>query len=210
MTKPTKDPYSWATDANYPAGPEPEAGTATKVDPTTELTIGWRPGAKPPAQKMNAWANVSSSWLQWLLAPSRNYSFFNTETAYLGGWDGVGAEFVAGYLESPGGGGTMGLIIDRFRTGEKLIGFRWWAYGDGAKDHTVEIYKQGPTDAARTLVHTEVVTNTPAAWTQYAAVLAGNAFELIDGHVVSFNLTTADTALRVKAVVVADFTTPHS
>lgn len=57
----------WATDTNYPAGPEPEAGTPTKVAVTSEQeTIGWRPGEEPTAQIMNDWQNNVSRWTAYL------------------------------------------------------------------------------------------------------------------------------------------------
>lgn len=66
MAKPT-DTAAWATDANYAAGAEPEAGTPTKVDSTSgQKASGWRPGAEPPAQNLNAWQYAVHLWLLWL------------------------------------------------------------------------------------------------------------------------------------------------
>ncbi len=66
MPKPSSLP-TWATDTNYPAGAEPEAGTATKVAPTSgQATRGWRPAAKPPAQEMNYWQNLVYQWIAYL------------------------------------------------------------------------------------------------------------------------------------------------
>lgn len=64
-TKPT-DTGPWATDTNYPAGPEVEAGSPTKVLPDEEDTVGWRPAQKPPAQKLNRWQNLIYQWMQYL------------------------------------------------------------------------------------------------------------------------------------------------
>lgn len=66
MLRPATLPL-YATDANYPAGPEPEAGTPTKVAPTSgELAVGYRPGAKPTAQKFNWWRNLVGEWVDHL------------------------------------------------------------------------------------------------------------------------------------------------
>lgn len=64
-TKPAS-PALWATDANYPMDAEPEEGTPTKASLGEEETVGWRPGKKPPAQKMNGWQNKVGQWTQWL------------------------------------------------------------------------------------------------------------------------------------------------
>lgn len=64
-TKPT-DTGPWATDTNYPAGAEPEQNTPTKVLPDEEDTVGWRPGQKPPAQKLNRWQNLIYQWMEYL------------------------------------------------------------------------------------------------------------------------------------------------
>lgn len=67
MTKPTRFP-DWATDTNYPAGPETYAGTPTKVDvPAAQLTGGWRPKQKPPAQHVNADLNLLGQWTRQLI-----------------------------------------------------------------------------------------------------------------------------------------------
>jgi hypothetical protein len=66
MAKPTDVP-TWATDANYPAGPEPEAGTPTKVEPLAgKQAIGWRPSEYPPAQYLNWAMNLAGQWAQYL------------------------------------------------------------------------------------------------------------------------------------------------
>lgn len=66
MPKPVIIP-TWASDANYPAGAEPEAGTPTKVAPTTgQGTIGWRPDQIPTAQEQNWWMDLVADWLAYL------------------------------------------------------------------------------------------------------------------------------------------------
>lgn len=58
---------TWATSTNYPAGAEPEAGSATKVALSTNQALyGWRPDKKPPAQEMNLHNNAIGAWLQYL------------------------------------------------------------------------------------------------------------------------------------------------
>lgn len=102
-TKPT-DTGPWATDANYPAGPEPEQGTPTKVLPDEEDTIGWRPGAKPPAQKMNRWQNLIYQWMEYLDD---------------GVWTGGGS--MAGGFEVTGGLDTDDLAVaDDATIGDRL------------------------------------------------------------------------------------------
>ncbi len=65
MAKPLTAP--WATDANYPAGAEPEAGTPTKVAYTLgQATTGWRPKGKPPAQEWYRWMNRVGAWTVYL------------------------------------------------------------------------------------------------------------------------------------------------
>lgn len=67
MAKPAAGLPTWASDTNYPAGAEPEAGTATKVAPTTgQDTIGWRPDQIPTAQEENYWKNLVYQWIQYL------------------------------------------------------------------------------------------------------------------------------------------------
>lgn len=66
MAKPASLP-EWASDTNFPAGVEPEAGTPTKVAPTSgQETNGWRPDQVPTAQEMNYWQNLVYQWLQYL------------------------------------------------------------------------------------------------------------------------------------------------
>lgn len=66
MAKPTDLP-EWATDANYSAGAEPEAGSPTKVAPiSSKKASGWRPEEKPKAQSLNWWQNLVYQWVTWL------------------------------------------------------------------------------------------------------------------------------------------------
>ncbi len=63
MPEPTALPEI-ASDANYPAGAEPEAGTPTKVDPAREA-LGYRPDEKPTAQEHNWLFNLIWQWIVW-------------------------------------------------------------------------------------------------------------------------------------------------
>lgn len=66
MAKPT-ELAKWATDTNYPAGSEPEAGTPTKVAYTLgQEQVGWRPGQRPPAQELNTWMHRVGKWIDWI------------------------------------------------------------------------------------------------------------------------------------------------
>jgi len=66
MAKPPRLP-TWATDATYPAGAEPEAGEDNKVEPSaTKKGIGWRPDEKPPAEFFNDWMNLVYLWMVYL------------------------------------------------------------------------------------------------------------------------------------------------
>lgn len=63
MTRPASQP-TWATSTNYPADATPEQSTATKVAPAADQTsYGWRPNAKPPAQKLNYWQSLVADWI---------------------------------------------------------------------------------------------------------------------------------------------------
>lgn len=60
---------NWATDDNYPAGSEPEAGTPTKVPYTLgQEQIGWRPKQRPAAQELNTWMHRVGLWIAYLNA----------------------------------------------------------------------------------------------------------------------------------------------
>lgn len=62
MPKPVTLP-TWSTDINFPAGTAPEAGTATKVAPSSpKLATGFRPAEKPPAQNLNWMLNALCLW----------------------------------------------------------------------------------------------------------------------------------------------------
>lgn len=66
MSIPTED-APWATDANYPAGAEPEAGTPTKVALALDQdTLGNRPDAIPTAQEDNDWRNRVGLWTTYI------------------------------------------------------------------------------------------------------------------------------------------------
>lgn len=66
-TKPAND-ISWATDANYPAGPS-YGGTPTKTEPITgRKAEGWDPAQKPPAQNFNWWMWAVYTLLSWIAA----------------------------------------------------------------------------------------------------------------------------------------------
>lgn len=67
MPRPATPAPEWASDANYPAGPEPEAGFPTKVAPTSgQADVGWRPDQIPPAEEENWWKNNVWLWLAYL------------------------------------------------------------------------------------------------------------------------------------------------
>lgn len=67
MPKPVAGIPLWASDLNYPAGAEPEAGTATKAAPTSgQATIGWRPNQIPTAQEQNYWMDLVADWIAYL------------------------------------------------------------------------------------------------------------------------------------------------
>lgn len=71
--EPTVSP-SWATDTNYPAGVEPEAGTPTKVEPTAgKKAIGFRPEEYPPAQYFNWFMWLVAKWIQFLSSARLNF-----------------------------------------------------------------------------------------------------------------------------------------
>lgn len=66
MAKPTDIP-TWATDADYPAGPDAWSATPTKVEPSTgQKEEGWDPAQRPPAQYWNWWMNLVGQWLEYV------------------------------------------------------------------------------------------------------------------------------------------------
>lgn len=66
MPRPTQLPL-WATDANYPAGSDPWAGSPTKVAPTSgDQARGWTPNQEPSPQAFNWWKNLVGQWFTWL------------------------------------------------------------------------------------------------------------------------------------------------
>lgn len=68
MAKPSTV-FSWATDANYPAGSEAFSGTPTKVAPVSGLIAqGWAPKQKPTAQALNYNLNLIGEWIAYVAA----------------------------------------------------------------------------------------------------------------------------------------------
>lgn len=66
MAKPTDLPV-WATDATYPAGPDPWANQPTKVEPTSgDQARGFIPFQEPPPEAFNWWMNLVYLWILWL------------------------------------------------------------------------------------------------------------------------------------------------
>jgi hypothetical protein len=124
-------------------------------------------------------------------------SWFNGTSLVLGNFDGSGAPFAAGYIVSTNGGDTAALIVEHVEPGDKLNGLKVWLYGDGAADLTLEIWKQGPTDAARTLHETITYDDTPAAWTPQTWNLAA-ALEVLEGMVITFIATASAAGLRIR------------
>ncbi len=76
---------TWATSTNYPNDAAPEANTPTKVALTDQATLGWRPGAKPPAQILNTWNNHVGQWLQYISDGALDGSFSVSGDLELGG-----------------------------------------------------------------------------------------------------------------------------
>ena len=59
--------FTWATDANYAAGTDPWAATATKVQPTSgKQAGGWLPEEPPPAQYFNWALNLLGQWVSFV------------------------------------------------------------------------------------------------------------------------------------------------
>jgi hypothetical protein len=66
MAKPSDSP-TWATDADYPAGPNGWNETDTKVEPSGgKQAEGFEPSERPPAQYLNWWMNLVYLWIAWL------------------------------------------------------------------------------------------------------------------------------------------------
>lgn len=65
---PTAGPLTiWGATKNYPAGPNPWNGSATKIDPgATFIQQGYTPGEQPPAEFWNFYENRLASLLSYL------------------------------------------------------------------------------------------------------------------------------------------------
>lgn len=136
MAKPTTL-IDWAIDTNYPAGVEPEAGTPTKVAPTTgQGTIGHRPDQIPTAQEDNYQRAVVGQWIRWsesrkdediILGP-----FAGTVIA---GWGG----HVDGYMKSSGAGSWLRSLP--MVHGERLRRYSFGLKGNGAANLDVTLRK---------------------------------------------------------------------
>lgn len=183
MPKPT-DLAPWATDANYPNDAEPEANTPTKVALTTEPTVGWRPGKKPPAQKMNWWQNVVGRWIQWLndgvweavsLAltgdltsggnvEADNLYFTSTETKQLninGTNYGSFGTHASGYEQSTGAAQIVDVCIE-LPLLSKIWGYSFRYYGNGVDNLTHKLVKI--TDGVEVDVGASTIVAPAAAW----------------------------------------------
>lgn len=66
MPKPTDPVFTWATDANYPAGGDAWSGQPTKVEPSAgEKADGFVPDTFPPAEWFNSLFNNTFEYLQY-------------------------------------------------------------------------------------------------------------------------------------------------
>lgn len=144
---PKPDLPEWAVDTNYPAGAEPEAGTPTKVAPTSsQADIGWRPGAKPPAQEMNHWQNLvhqNFEYLYSILGDAETISFFprpHVSTNWTAAANTSSAFDM--YLESSGAATAYICLSDYMWDGSELESVSLWVSGDGAVDITAEVLWQ--------------------------------------------------------------------
>ena len=64
-SKPVGIPALFAPDANYPAGPDPWAGSATKIEIAGAGTVGIVPEQPVNAQELNKAINDGTAWDQW-------------------------------------------------------------------------------------------------------------------------------------------------
>lgn len=137
MAKPT-DTIVFAGDTNYPAGAEPEQGTAQKVDPARETT-GYRPDEKPKAQEHNWLFNLIGLWIAWLDEVNlRTITKTFTPTLVTdneGSWDA----FSSGFIQSTAGGLSGYLACDFLEEGDRIQTIDFRVMGDGAADATFSL-----------------------------------------------------------------------
>lgn len=70
MSRPIQLPL-WATDANYPPGSDPWAGSPTKIAPTSgDQAQGWVPNQEPSPEVFNWWKNLVGESISDLYAAS--------------------------------------------------------------------------------------------------------------------------------------------
>ncbi len=130
---------------------------------------------------------------------ARPLTWFNGTSYTLGSFDGAGAEFAAGYIVSTNAADTAVVVIDNINPGEKITGFKFWTYGNGAADLTVELWKVGALDAARALVATVNIDDSPAAWTLMTWALGVDELEVAEGDVLTLIITASAAGVRMRA-----------
>ena len=166
VPKPASMP-AWATDDNYPADAEPEAGSPTKVAYTLgQATIGWRPKGRPPAQELNTWMNLVYQWILWSIEDVTHVHqaagwTVNPTTADIGGLTQI-------IGLSAGVGWTAMKDLDYLRPGDtiKQIDWSWYNQASGAGgQYTLSLVERTAGHlTAQTVIATHTVdTDSPAA-----------------------------------------------
>lgn len=145
MAKPTTEP-EWASDDEYPAGAEDEAGEENKTEPLAgKKEAGWRPAEKPRGQYMNWWMNLVWLWIVWLNGVNTRerkrvvQPRFSTTFISEGAW----IQYVTGAIVSNGSGTAM-IPFDCFDEGDQIKSVEVRVNGNGATDvdYTLDVADQ--------------------------------------------------------------------
>lgn len=217
MAKPTDD-APWATDANYPAGAEPEAGTPTKVEPSAgKQALGHRPAEFPPAQYLNWWMNLMWLWIAWL-----RDQVVGTRWVDVPMWADAITDTVNGSNPDVSASGFTGYAVPNTvnPTGHSFIsvdlphgirvdGLRIRVYGDAAGDILAYIVQWK--DGVRTLLGVSLGTipdsmisqaNVPAAWTTYTITFAPHTIDRTNGatYTMGWLLVNHSVAFRLQSI----------
>ncbi len=216
MAKPTDD-ISWATDANYPAGPETYAATPTTTEPVTgRKAEGWEPGKKPPAQEMNWWQNAIYRFLTWVFglfdSNGRLLQLAESTTKWRPATSG-GALLNAGTITTPDLGDSyfvgdatpfsaiVGLPVD-VAVGDVITSIAFLVYGDGVAAAAMQLY---PLDGSVSAIETVDAPTAAAAWTVYTQVL-GSPYTVLAGVPVMVTIAATSNATKVRAYAVTSHT----
>ncbi len=186
----------WATD-----------GSADVVEPTSgKKLLGWKRKERAPGEYFNWWMKLVHDWIDYIFNPGdRTVSKHHLGTTWIdSGW-AYDPTDPHEYIRSTGSGGRFfqGWEVQAGATPKK---FQYHAFGNGADDYTVTVYRVDATSGgAPDVLGTHTVTDTPAAWASKEIILDDylgdyHTFAATDTLVVEFSSEDADDSgsLRIK------------